>query len=116
MSARSGFSPQTLSVLVALSAQPSHWCHGYALAKDTGLKSGTLYPILIRLADRGLVEACWQDEPVPGRPRRHLYRLTADGLVVAADAGTRAQTAPPGLSSPQSARGVAARVMPGATG
>ncbi len=86
MSARSGFSRQTLSVLAALCAQPSRWCHGYALARQTGLKSGTLYPILIRLADRGLVEARWQDEPQPGRPRRHLYRLTADGLAAAEDA------------------------------
>ena len=86
VSARSGFSAQTLLVLAALCAQPSRWHHGYALAGQTGLKSGTLYPILIRLADRGLVEACWQDEPQPGRPRRHLYRLTAAGLAAAVDA------------------------------
>jgi PadR family transcriptional regulator PadR len=77
---------QTLSVLAALCQEPSQWQHGYALAKHTGLKSGTLYPILIRLADRGLVEACWQDEPTPGRPRRHLYRLTAAGLASATGA------------------------------
>jgi DNA-binding PadR family transcriptional regulator len=92
----SGFSAQTLSVLAALCEQPSQWQHGYALAKQTGLKSGTLYPILIRLADRGLVEACWQDEPTPGRPRRHLYRLTAAGLASAraalADAARPAAT------------------------
>jgi PadR family transcriptional regulator PadR len=70
-------------VLAALCDEPSQWQHGYALAKQTGLKSGTLYPILIRLADQGLVEACWQDEPEPGRPRRHLYRLTAAGLASA---------------------------------
>jgi DNA-binding PadR family transcriptional regulator len=81
-----GFSAQTLSVLAALCAQPVQWQHGYALAKQTGLKSGTLYPILIRLADRGIVEACWQDEPEPGRPRRHLYRLTAAGLASATEA------------------------------
>jgi PadR family transcriptional regulator PadR len=81
-----GFSAQTLSVLAALCDQPSLWQHGYALAKQTGLKSGTLYPILIRLADRGMVEACWQDEPEPGRPRRHLYRLTAAGLASATEA------------------------------
>ncbi len=86
MSARSGFSAQTLSVLAALCAQPSRWHHGYTLAGQTGLKSGTLYPILIRLADRGLVEACWQDEPQPGRPRRHLYRLNAAGLAATVDA------------------------------
>ena len=83
MTSSPGFSAQTLSVLGALCDQPSQWQHGYALAKQTGLKSGTLYPILIRLADRGLVEACWQDEPEPGRPRRHLYRLTAAGLASA---------------------------------
>jgi PadR family transcriptional regulator len=83
VTSRSEFSPQTQSVLAALSARPSEWHHGYALASETGLKSGTLYPILIRLADRGLLEAQWQDEPVPGRPRRHLYRLTAAGLAAA---------------------------------
>jgi PadR family transcriptional regulator, regulatory protein PadR len=65
-------------------SRPPAWRHGYALAKQTGLKSGALYPILIRLADRGLVEACWQEEPEPGRPRRHLYRLTVDGRAAAA--------------------------------
>jgi PadR family transcriptional regulator, regulatory protein PadR len=83
---RREFSPQTLSVLAALLQEPSRWQHGYALASQTGLRSGTLYPILIRLADRGLVEACWQEEPQPGRPRRHLYRLTAGGLASAAGA------------------------------
>jgi PadR family transcriptional regulator, regulatory protein PadR len=83
---RREFSPQTLSVLAALCEQPSRWQHGYALASQTGLKSGTLYPILIRLADRGLVEACWQEEPAPGRPRRHLYRLTPGGLAGATGA------------------------------
>jgi PadR family transcriptional regulator, regulatory protein PadR len=86
VASRSEFSAQTLSVLAALCDQPSQWQHGYALAKQTGLKSGTLYPILIRLAERGLVEACWQDEPQPGRPRRHLYRLTSAGLASATGA------------------------------
>jgi PadR family transcriptional regulator, regulatory protein PadR len=83
---RREFSPQALSVLAVLCEQPSRWQHGYALAAATGLKSGTLYPILIRLSDRGLVEACWQEEPQPGRPRRHLYRLTAGGLASATGA------------------------------
>ena len=80
---RSGFSAQTLSVLAALSAEPSAWGHGYEMAKDTGLRSGTLYPILMRLAEQGLVEASWEDAPPAGRPRRHLYRLTPDGLAAA---------------------------------
>jgi PadR family transcriptional regulator, regulatory protein PadR len=89
----SGFSAQTLSVLAALCDEPSQWQHGYALARQTGLKSGTLYPILIRLADRSLVEACWQDEPQAGRPRRHLYRLTAAGLASATEARASAARA-----------------------
>jgi PadR family transcriptional regulator, regulatory protein PadR len=80
---RSGFSVQTLAVLAELCATPSQWRHGYGIARDTGLKSGTLYPVLIRLAERGLVEACWEDEQPAGRPRRHLYRLTPEGLAIA---------------------------------
>ncbi len=119
MGDRAELSPQTVSVLAALCEQPSAWQHGYALARQTGLKSGTLYPILIRLADRGLVEACWQDEPQPGRPRRHLYRLTTEGLAAAALAG--AGLAAAGLADPAEPtarpgarirRGVPARAVP----
>jgi DNA-binding MarR family transcriptional regulator len=115
---RAEFSAQTLSVLAALCEEPSQWRHGYALAGQTGLKSGTLYPILIRLADRGLVEARWQDEPTPGRPRRHLYRLTDAGLASAAAALTSAAGpggrlgARPGVRSAGTGRDAA---MPGVT-
>ena len=111
MRSRREFSPQTLLVLAALYEQPSRWQHGYALASQTGLKSGTLYPILIRLSDRGLVEACWQEEPAPGRPRRHLYRLTADGLASAA--GALAVPARPTAGRPAAA---AAAGQPGRLG
>ena len=77
------FSAQTLSALAALEKDPTTWRHGYELARETGLRSGTLYPVLIRLADRGLVQACWEEDPPVGRPRRHLYRLTPDGLAAA---------------------------------
>ncbi len=96
MTGRPEFSAQTLAVLAVLCAQPSAWQHGYAIARDTGLKSGTLYPILIRLADRGLMEARWEDEQPAGRPRRHLYRLTPEGLAGAAAA--LADTVPAGES------------------
>jgi len=103
VTSRREFSPQTLSVLAALYEQPSRWQHGYALASQTGLKSGTLYPILIRLADRRLVEASWQEEPQPGRPRRHLYRLTADGLASAAGALASAAAAQASAAAAQAA-------------
>jgi len=40
--------------------------------------------VLVQLRrERGLVEACWEDGQPAGRPRRHLYRLSSDGLAVA---------------------------------
>jgi PadR family transcriptional regulator, regulatory protein PadR len=72
-------SPQTLLVLRALSQTSTPWHYGYALSQITGLKSGTLYPILARMHDSGWVETKWESSSEPGRPPRHLYRLTALG-------------------------------------
>jgi DNA-binding PadR family transcriptional regulator len=86
-------SPQTARVLGALAQDPSRWRYGYELGVELGLPSGSLYPILVRLSDRGLLEASWEDEPPAGRPRRHLYRLTGPGLAYAAEhLPTRAAT------------------------
>lgn len=74
---------QTRAVLACLIEAPQSWRHGYELSKRTGLKSGTLYPLLIRLSDQCLLEASWEKETAPGRPRRHLYRLTSAGRVLA---------------------------------
>ncbi len=71
-------SAQTIKVLRALAADPARWRYGYDLTTEVHLKSGSLYPILVRLADRGLLETSW--EPGRGsRPPRHLYRLTPAG-------------------------------------
>jgi PadR family transcriptional regulator, regulatory protein PadR len=72
------------AVLAQLSARPREWQYGYDLLKRTGINSGTLYPLLIRLHDQGLLEAEWQAAEVEGRPPRHAYRLTANGLMFAA--------------------------------
>ncbi len=82
-------SPQTVKVLDALAADPSAWRYGYELGTEVGLRSGSLYPILVRLCDRGLLEAKWEDGPPLGRPPRHLYRLTSTGLEHAATHATR---------------------------
>lgn len=71
-------SAQAINVLRALAADPSRWRYGYDLATEVRLKSGSLYPILVRLADRGLLEAAWEPGP-EGRPPRHMYRLTGAG-------------------------------------
>lgn len=122
MTRRRAFSAQALSVLAALCADPADWKHGYGIAVGTGLKSGTLYPILIRLADRGMVETRWEDEQPAGRPRRHLYRLTCDGLEAAraalaesAQAGAWPAGAPraaPGARRRLASRGAIGQAVP----
>ena len=83
MSRRNALSPQTVAVLRLMVEAPDEWWHGYDMARRTGLKSGTLYPILMRLGERGLLEANWEEEQPAGRPRRHRYRLTIEGIKVA---------------------------------
>lgn len=73
-------SEQTTAVLLALSQDPTNWHYGYDLCQQTGLKAGSMYPILMRLADRGLLETSWESDVPVGRPPRHLYRLTGQGL------------------------------------
>jgi DNA-binding PadR family transcriptional regulator len=72
-------SPQTVLVLNAFLEQPEEWMYGYDLSRVTGLKSGTLYPILMRMAERKLLETEWE-ACEPGKPPRHMYRFTPDGL------------------------------------
>ncbi len=71
-------SPQTFVVLAAFQQTPGAWKYGYDISKDTGLKSGSLYPILMRLAERGVLETRWEASE-DGRPARHMYRLTTSG-------------------------------------
>jgi len=71
-------SRQTVNVLRALAADPARWRYGYDLGTGVNLKSGSLYPILVRLADRGLLETAWEPG-VGSRPPRHLYRLIGAG-------------------------------------
>jgi DNA-binding PadR family transcriptional regulator len=77
-------SPQTIAVLLALAEAPATWRYGYELGQQVALKAGSMYPILMRLAERGLLETAWETDPPPGRPPRHLYRLTGSGLDLAA--------------------------------
>src|SRR3569833_3133995 len=87
-------SKQMLKLLEALSASAPDWRHGYDLMKETGLLSGTLYPLLMRMTEQGLVEAEWQAPAQPGRPARHAYRLTAKGLALASAAASDPLAAP----------------------
>jgi len=78
-------SRQTRALLAALLDRSQTWRHGYDLSKETGLRSGTLYPLLMRLSEQGLLESRWQETERPGLPPRHVYRLTASGRSLARD-------------------------------
>jgi len=88
-------SKQMLLLLQALSARGRQWCHGYDIMKETGLLSGTLYPLLMRMADQGLIEAEWREPAQVGRPARHVYRLTTAGAAFAQTISDGQAVAPP---------------------
>ncbi len=72
------FSRQTLTLLEVFLEHPARWRHGYGVAQETGLQSGTLYPILMRLSRLKWLETRWEEPAAAKRPR-HLYRLTSEG-------------------------------------
>lgn len=100
MSRSRALSPQARAILAALLEAGESWSHGYDLARRADLKSGTLYPLLIRLEAQGHLEAEWQEPPEPGRPPRHAYRLTAAGVQLARQNPPAASAPPAGRPSP----------------
>ena len=92
MPRRPNRSTETRKLLAALLQRPRSWHYGYELSKHTGLKSGTLYPLLIRLNDQGLLESKWME---PDRQVNHRNRLQPkpEGLAFAREITERA-TAP----------------------
>jgi PadR family transcriptional regulator, regulatory protein PadR len=69
----------TVAVLQALADGRRY---GFDIIDHTGLPSGTVYPSLASLDQRGYVTASWEDGRVAeaeGRPRRRYYRLTPEG-------------------------------------
>ncbi|SOE19084.1 PadR family transcriptional regulator [Streptomyces sp. OK228] len=67
-------------VLRAFLKDPAAPRYGYDLMKATGLQSGTLYPLLARLKDEGLVDSRWEPPGENGQRPRVYYRLTAEGI------------------------------------
>ena len=71
-----------LLILALLDAQPRH---GYEIGKLIEARSGgrlsfrigSLYPVLLRLEDRGLISGKWLEKS--GERRRRFYRLTTAG-------------------------------------
>jgi PadR family transcriptional regulator PadR len=73
---------QTLRALEAFLENPADPLSGADVQRRSGLASGTLYPILLRLEAAGWFVSKWEsiDPSSAGRPRRRLYRLTPGGL------------------------------------
>jgi len=78
---------QTLRVLEAFLQNPTDQLSGADIHRRSGLASGTLYPILLRLESAGWLVSRWEsiDPSSAGRPRRRLYRLTSGGLARAGE-------------------------------
>jgi DNA-binding PadR family transcriptional regulator len=73
-----------LEVLLASTDDSPAW--GLSICRDADLGSGTVYPILDRLEDRGWVSSRTESEPHPGRPPRRYYALTGQGRSLATSA------------------------------
>jgi PadR family transcriptional regulator PadR len=97
-------SPQTIAVVLALADEAAGWSHGYDLCRRLDLKAGTVYPILMRLAEREQVETAWETDPPAGRPARHLYRLSDAGAELAKKLRTAAVADAPHTRSADSRR------------
>jgi PadR family transcriptional regulator PadR len=95
---------QGLLVLKAFMDNPSFALAGVDLLGQTGLASGTLYPILLRFERSGLLQSEWEDGEAAdlGRPRRRLYTITRLGASTLRQAV--AQLTSPATLNPAGAR------------
>jgi len=79
----------TYPTAIVLLAVSRGFRHGFDIMDASGLKSGTVYPILRRLEDAGMVRARWEpvtDARDAGRPPRRYYQLTGVGAKALATA------------------------------
>jgi PadR family transcriptional regulator, regulatory protein PadR len=95
-----------LDVLEALLAARDHELYGWAITKATRRSSPTVYKILERLTDYGMVTARWEDQPPDvSTPRRRFYRLTGHGAMAATDLLRERRPQPPRVARPRPAAG-----------
>jgi len=70
-----------VQLAAALMKHPNdrHW--GYRLSRESGVRSGAMYPRLSTMLNEGWLTDGWETtEEAGGRPPRRYYRLTEDGL------------------------------------
>jgi PadR family transcriptional regulator, regulatory protein PadR len=99
-------------VLQVFTADTTARHYGYDLMKAARLQSGTLYPMLARLQDEGLVTSQWEEAQHPdGRPPRKYYQLTGEGVRIA-----RLELARAAQAASRTSRGAARRAARPALG
>lgn len=72
---------RTMELLLFLCNTPNNEFSGSSMSKELRIASGTLYPLLVKLEDAGLVVSHWEngDPQELGRPRRRYYKITGEG-------------------------------------
>lgn len=73
-----------VAVFNTMLERPRKSWYGLELARHVDIGSATIYATLTRLERAGLLEATWEnvDPSEVGRPRRRMYKLTAEGALV----------------------------------
>lgn len=108
------------ATIAVLKAVRDGYGYGTDIMDRTGLPSGTVYPALSRLDERGYLRSRWEKREVADaerRPRRRYYRLTPSGqkaldaavrllaaLTEEAGAGSRARGVQVTETAPEAAR------------
>jgi DNA-binding PadR family transcriptional regulator len=95
----------TYPTAIVLLAVTRGFRHGFDIIDASGLKSGTVYPILRRLEEAGMLRARWEsiaDARDAQRPPRRYYQMTGIGARALRDATERypglARTLAPGAA------------------
>ncbi len=88
-----------LKVVKMMVEKPLTPFSGADVAREVGIGSGTLYPLLQRLENAGWLKSEWEklDPSEAGRPRRRYYKLTGRGQTLAARALAEVQTSAVGV-------------------
>jgi PadR family transcriptional regulator, regulatory protein PadR len=86
----------TYSTVLVLEALSRGYHYGFDIIDATSLPSGTVYPILRRFENEGLVTSEWEHQELAQReqrPPRRYYALTADGKALLAETAARYRAA-----------------------
>jgi DNA-binding PadR family transcriptional regulator len=86
----------TYSTVLVLEALARGYHYGFDIIDVTNLPSGTVYPILRRFENEGLVTSEWENQEVAQReqrPPRRYYALNADGKALLAEHAERYRAA-----------------------